>query len=257
MTTVPLIQSFRFRPINTARPNFDNTFAADTKSFPYEYAHYVPEQEITFQVITPDDNETYSVCYLVHDGTSTLLTDIATSFIGVYKYETYTVDFSLYADECCYIEVYERVLTDPEELKYRTERFKVKTMADYLTIEWFSFDNTIMDYSTGLTHILQLDARQWKMQPAGESTVYSNQGRETKLKGITNRIFLLELELPVYLADILAGATDHDQFFVNEVEFVVSKKPTFTQLGTSDMYAFSCELQQTVIVGLNTHDVGI
>jgi hypothetical protein len=257
MLNVPLAQSIRFRPVNTALPNFDNTFAADTDGAPYSFDALVPEQSVSIQCVTPDDNETYAYLHLIHNGTGINITDVSTSFLGQYKYETFTIDFSLYPGECCTIEVFEGVLADPQVMKFESEPFKVETNTKYLQCEWWNAENSFqMDYSAGLTHILQIEAKKWKMSFGGDSTVYVNQGEETKLKGIVKRIFLLECELPDYLCEILTLAMEHDHFYINSVEFVTSKKPTITQLGTSGMYSFSAEVSQRNVIGLNTHDVG-
>jgi len=257
MINIPLAQSIRFRPINTARANFDNTFAATKDTFNYSFDYYLPASDVKIQIVTPDDNTSYSYLDLIHGTTRTRITDLATTFIGQLKYETYTIDLGTYPNECCYLEAFLEEDGGGEVLSYRSEPFHVTTQDNYLLIEWLNSENSFqMDYSTGLTHMMQLEAKQWKMSFGGESSVYVNQGEEVKLKGIVQRIFLLECELPDYLAEILVLAMEHDSFYINEVEFVVSKKATITQMGQSGMYSFSAEVKQKTIVGLNTHDVG-
>lgn len=258
MINVPLSQSIRFRPINTDLPNFDNTFAADKSGAPYDFTFYVPEQSLQIQVVTQDDNEALSYMDLIHNGTRTRITDLSTSYIGAYKYETYTINFALYPNECGYIEVF--LETSPgagETLSYRSERFTIASQPNYLLIEWLNSENAFqLDYSVGLTHAMQLEANQWKLTFGGESSNYINQGEEVKLKESVARIFLLECELPDYLIEILRLATAHDHFYINGIEFVRSEEPAITQLGTSGMYSFSGKVRQRTIVGLNTHDVG-
>jgi len=257
MLNIPIPQSVKFRPINTNRPNFDNVFAADTGSVPYAFTLSVPAQEVMFQVVTPDDNETYSYLHLIHNGTDTLITVDSTSFIGQLKFETYLVDFSLYAGQCCYFECYEGVLSDPQVLKYRSERFKVETQPDYLLIEWRnSVSGFQMDYSSGLIHVMQIEGTFDDYGTGGSSSVYSNQGEETKLKEIVQRVFTLNCQVPGYIADILINALAHDRFYINEIEYVSVKAANLTRLGRTDLYTLTAELTQKTIVGLNTHDVG-
>jgi hypothetical protein len=113
-----------------------------------------------------------------------------------------------------------------------------------------------MDYSVGLVHSMQIEAKNWKLSFGGESSIYSNQGEEVKLKETVQRVMLLECELPGYMIEILRLATAHDHFYINEVEYVRKDEPTITQLGTSGMYSFSAKVTQRTIIGLNTHDVG-
>ena len=258
MINVPLAQSIRFRPINTLRPNFDNTFAADTGGAPYAFTFYVPAADKQIQVVTLDDNESLSYMDLIHNGTRTRITDLATSFIGVYKYETYTIDLSLYPNQCCYIEVFlEPSPGDGETLAYRSERFTVTDQPNYLLIEWFNDENAFqMDYSVGLVHSMQIEAKLEDLGFGGDVSVYSNQGEEVKLKETAQRLFVLKCELPDYMAELLRLATSHDHFYINEVEFVRTEQPVATKLGTSHMYSFSAKVTQRNVIGLNTHDVG-
>jgi hypothetical protein len=195
---------------------------------------------------------------LIHNNTRTRITDLATSFIGDLKYETYTVDFGTYPNECCYIEVFlEPSPGDGETLAYRSERFHVTDQPTYLLTEWFNSENAFqMDYSVGLTHSLQIEAKQWKMTFGGDASIYLNQGEEVKLKETVQRVFILECELPDYMIELLRLATAHDHFYINEVEFVRKDEPVITQLGTSGMYTFSAKVTQRAVIGLNTHDVG-
>lgn len=251
MINVPLSQGFRFRPVNSELPNFDNTFAANVEGAPYSFDYFAPKRVVKVQVVMTDDSVTASTLSIIHNGTPVNVTTVDTTYLGDLRFDTYSIDLSAYPGECCYMKVY-----SSDVLMYQSENFIVADIPGYKIIEWFNNENAFqMNYSTGLTHVLQIDAKTWKLNFGGESTVYSNQGIEVKLKGTVKRIFLLENELPDYLCEILTLAMEHDHFYINSVEYVVSKKPTITQLGTSGMYSFSAEVTQNVVVGINTHGV--
>jgi len=252
MINVPLAQSFRFRPVNADPANFDNTFASETEGAPYSFDIFAPEEDILLQVVRNDLDTFDTFVKLIHNNTVEYIVSPAETVLGGLKYQTYTLPLATYPGECCYIEVYEDVV-----LMFKSEEFTVEDKSSYLKIEWFNSENSFqMDYSSGLTHIIQLEAKKWKLNFGGEASVYVNQGQEVKLKEIVQRIFLLECEVPDYLAELLVLAMAHDRFYINSVEFVVSKKPTLSQIGTSGMYSFSAEVKQKTIIGLNTHDVG-
>ena len=257
MINIPIAQSIRFRPINNDLPNFDNTFAADVEGFPYAFTQYVNPETIPIQVVTPDDNESLAYLDLIHNGTRTRIVDESTTFIGALKYNTFPVTLASFSGQCCYMEAFLEVNGGGEVLSYRSERFTVLAQPKYLRLDWFNSENSFqMDYSAGLVHSMWVEAKQWKLKPGGSSSIYVNQGEEVKLKSIYQRIFLLECEVPYYVAEQMIMATDHDRFYINSIEFVTTEKPTITQLGQSAMYSFSAEVKQKTIVGLNTHDVG-
>jgi len=247
MINVPIAQSIRFRPINTLRSNFDNTFASDIEGTPYDFTLYVPVGDFKFQVAY----DSGSIAAFLNN--ETLITEKSTSTINGINYDTYTWDNTPWINQCN-VQIY---IYQDAVLMYKSERFTVLNQPDYLLIEWFNSENNFqMDYSSGLTHSLQIDAKNWKLSYGGEASIYSNQGEDVKLKETVQRVFLLECELPDYMIEILRLATAHDRFYINEVEFVRKDEPVITQLGTSGMYTFSAKITQRTIVGLNTHDVG-
>jgi len=257
MINIPIAQSIRFRPINNDLPNFDNTFAADVDGFPYAYTQYVNPETIPIQVVTPDDNESLAYLDLIHNGTRTRITGESTSFIGTLKYNTFPVTLASYSSQCCYMEAFLEVDGGGEVLSYRSERFTVLSQPKYLRLDWFNTENSFqMDYSAGLVHSMWVEAKQGKLQFGGDASIYMNQGEEVKLKETVQRVFLLECEVPYYIAEQMVLAMAHDRFYINSVEFVTDKKATITQLGQSAMYSFSAEVKQKVVVGSNTHDVG-
>ncbi len=173
------------------------------------------------------------------------------------KYDTYTIDLSLYAGESCYCEVFSEVLDEGKILGYSSEPFTVGTDLKAYRFEWTNNDNGfMMDYSAGLTHVMQLTGRGKRLNFAGDSSIYSNQGEDVKLKETVSRVFEIELHVPDYIAELFILATAHDHFYINEIEFVTTKKPTVTQSGNSNMYVLSGEFKQRTVIGLNTHDVG-
>ena len=257
MINIPIAQTIRFRPINTDLPNFDNTFAADVDGFPYAFTQYVNPETIPIQIVTPDDNESLAYLDLIHNGTRTRIVDESTTYIGTLKYNTFPVLLASYSGQCCYMEAFLEVNGGGEVLSYRSERFSILEQPKYLRLDWFNSENSFqMDYSAGMVHSMWIEAKQWKLQPAGDASIYMNQGEVVKLKETVQRVFLLECEVPYYIAEQMILAMAHDRFYINSIEFVTDKKATITQLGQSAMYSFSAEVKQKTIIGLNTHDVG-
>lgn len=252
MINVPISQSIRFRPINSDPFNFDNTFGCARR-----FTQYVAEDELKIQVVTPDDNETLSYLELVHTATRVNIEDVSTSIIGQYKYDTYTIDFSAYPNEVCYLEAFVEVPPAAKMLSFRSEPFTVLNQPDFFKLNWFNTENNfLLDYSAGLVNELWIEGKKQLLPYGGSSSIYSNQGEKVKLKGITSRVFQFQCDVPDYIADQINLAIEHDRFYINDIEFTVEKKPQLAQLGTSNMCQLSMEVEQRTIIGLNSHDAG-
>jgi len=252
MINIPISQSIRFRPVNSDLFNFDNTFNCNRG-----YTQYVAEDDLQIQIVTPDDNLSLSFLDLIHGTTRTRITDSSTSIIGLYKYETFTIDFGTYPDEVCYLEAFLVYDGGSEVLSWRSEPVTVTDQPTFYKLNWFNSENNyLLDYSAGLVNECWIEGRMKRIPATVEKSIYSNQGEDTTLKSITKRMFQFDCDVPEYLAEQLTLAMGHDRFYINDVEYIVTKPPTDPILGTSNICQFTCELQQKTIVGLNTHDVG-
>jgi hypothetical protein len=257
MIDIPISQQFRFRPIDTNLPNFDNTFISDSDAFQVEFTQYVNPIDTLIQTSWVNDGLRYAAISVIEcDGTETVINTQTEHVVGIRIYRTFRVSLGLFEGKRIRLKVYEVIIGVSNTESHLSEWVYIESQPKYLQVEWWNVDNAFMlDYSDGLTNVLQLDAKQWKLTFGGESSVYSNQGIETKLKEIVNRVFILECDLPDYLCETLTLAMAHDHFYINEIEFVTTKKPVITQRGTSSIYAFSAEVQQRAISGINKHNV--
>jgi len=252
MINIPISQSIRFRPVNSDLFNFDNTFNCNRG-----YIQYVAEDDLQIQIVITDDGESLSFLDLIHDGTRTRITDSSISTIGSYNYETYTIDFGTYPNQVCYLEAFLQVPPAAEVLSFRSEPVTVTDQPTFYKLNWFNSENNyLLDYSAGLVNECWIEGRMKRIPATVEKSIYSNQGEDTTLKSITKRMFQFDCDVPEYLAEQLTLAMGHDRFYINDVEYVVTKPPTDPILGTSNICQFTCELQQKTIIGLNTHDVG-
>jgi len=256
MIDAPLAQQFRFRPVNTNLPNFDNTFISDTDAFQIEFTQYVEWFDTSIQVSRLNDGLGVPKLYVVEcDGTETIIPDPSDHVVGARKYYTFVIPMDEFASKHIRLKLYEETESGLT-VTHLSEWVTVEYQPKQLQIEWFNVDNSFnIDYSDGFSNKLQIDAKQWKLAFGGESSVYSNQGIETKLKETVKRIFILECDLPDYLCETLTLAMAHDHFFINEVEFVTEKKPVITQRGTSLIYSFAAEVQQRTVTGINKHNI--
>jgi hypothetical protein len=137
MINVPIAQSIRFRPVNTDLFNFDNTFSCSW------FKQYLSRSDIKIQVITPDDG-TLSFLHLIYGVTDVNISDCSTSFIGAYKYDTYTIQMSGYYGVECYLDVYSQEPPDSQVLSYRSEPFTILDQPEFLVLNWF---NTESDFA--------------------------------------------------------------------------------------------------------------
>lgn len=248
MINIPISQSIRFRPVNSAPANFDNTFDSEGR-----YIQYVNPSDLSIQLSRVMGSIGLVKMYAVEcNGTETELTDSTDFTIVDRVYSTFVIPFADFTGKKLYLKVIENGITT-----HNSEWFIVESQPGYLKLNWFNTENSFLtDYSNGLVNEMIVEAKMRKLSFGGDSSVYSNQGVDVKLKEIVSRLFSFECDVPDYVAEQITLAMAHDRFYVNEIEFVTSKKPTVTQLGTSNMYTFVAELKQKTVIGINTHDVG-
>jgi len=252
MITAPISQSIRFRQVNSYPANFDNTFDSE-----FRYTQYVAPENLKVQLRRLNDSQAVPALYIVEcNETETEVTAPETHVVGAAIFYTFTLPLASFDTKKLRLKVVEVWNSAPSEITHYTEYFTVKEQP-FLKLNWFNTENAFtLDYSTGLVNEMWVEAKMHKLSHGGEASVYSNQGVDVKLKEIVSRIFSLETDVPDYIAEQIALALAHDRFYINEIEFVASKKPTLTQLGRSNMYQFVAEVKQKAVIGINTHDVG-
>lgn len=255
--TIALANAIRFRPVNEAYPNIDNTFDLDNevhnRLINNGLLQRYQDDNVTIQAKSSTGDAVTCRAWYNNAWTDIAASIVITPVIGLFDYTQFILPFSAFTTGYVYFEI-----TDGTEL-LRSEVIECGGVdSDYLKIEWFNQDNGFeMNYvGGGIVPLMYVYGNMQLTPPSGESVVYSNQGHETKLKEIVQRTVNLECYVQAYVAEQLALAMAHDRFFINEVEFVTSKKPSFAPEGNSNIYKFTAELVQKNVIGLNTHDVG-
>ncbi len=253
MITAPISQSIRFRPVNNYPANFDNTFDAENY-----YIQYVQPENLKVQLSRVNDSLAFPELYIVEcNGTETEVTTPETHIVGVNIYYTFTLPLALFENKKLRLKVVEVWNSAPNAITHYSEYFTVQDQPTFLKLNWFNTENGFtLDYSTGLVNQLMIEGKMHKLSFGGEASVYSNQGTDVKLKEIVSRVFSFETDVPDYVAEQITLAMAHDRFYINEIEFVTSKKPTQNQIGLSNMYQFAAEIKQKAVIGINTHDAG-
>ena len=250
MINIPISQSIRFRPINTSPANFDNTYFNEGDG---KYVQFVNPYNLKIQLSRLTASPGVAKMFVLEcNGTETECTNVFEFAISDRTFTTFDIDFSGWIGKKLRLKT-----TDNSVLTHISESFTVEEQPTFYKLNWFNKENSFLtDYSNGLVNEMMLEAAEdWNA--GGESSVYTNQGEPTILKDITTRIMTLKGEAPDYICEQLRIAMAHDSFFVNEIQQVKVKEPTFTRLGRSSrMYSFTIELQQKTIIGINTHDVG-
>lgn len=140
----------------------------------------------------------------------------------------------------------------------------VEDEGEHLLLEWFNLDPTTgrsnnnfeVDYSQGFTPFVRIHANLKDYQPKTEVKVYDNLEQVTKLKEKVQRTLELKTDaIPRWYAEKLVIASSHDNFYINETEYVREEKPEVNQL-PSNLAEVSMILTQAVVKGLNTDDTG-
>lgn len=245
--TVSIANSIRFRPVGGEPFMFNNTRnnrllnEGFTPSYPLT-EHLIQAQSTTGDVVTC--RAWYNNAY----------TDIAASpvvTLGIYDYTEFALNLALFPGD-----VFFEIISGTEV--WRSELITVEPLNDeYLTLEWFNHENAfLMNYQTGIVPSLYVKASMDMAAPAGDVTVYENQGTQTNLKEIVQRVMQFETYVPDYMAELITVAMSHDRFFINEIEYVKAKKPSVEKQGNSNIYKLTAELTQKTVLGLNTHDTG-
>lgn len=244
MINVPIAQGLRFRPINTDLFNFDNTPHSECRFIQYLPAAHYNIQVVSSSEVTPTITIIDSVI---------AVTGLGADVIGDLKYWTFVVPL----DDLAANTFYRLKVWNGSTASFLSEYFQVAAQPTFFKLEWFNTENAfLLDYSNDHVNEMWIDGRMDELTHGGDISVYSNQGEDTILKSIVSRIFLFKCDVPDYLVEQLTLAMAHDNFYINEIQFVALKKPAVKQLGTSKIYSFSAELKQKTIIGINTHDVG-
>ena len=236
--------------------NFDNTLFAERpfeNHLLYRYTQkFINGDTVTIHIKTADGIAIPTVTAIKQDYTNINIVPTLEASYTDFKIYTFEVDMSLYG-----INFRVKVVAGGDT--WMSEPIEVISDIDYfLRLEWFNFDNAFdCEYSTGLTHFVRIEGITKDYEPAGEMSLYDNQGELTKLKETVIRTLKLETGvIPDYLAEKIRVGMAHDKFFVNDVEFVTDSLPEIESLNFTNFKELSVVLTQRNVLGLNTHDIG-
>jgi len=253
--TISLANSIRFRPVDSNPPNFDNTFdglnTVNNRLINQQYQQRYAGEDVRIQAMSATGDAV--TCRAWYNNAWVAIAADSLNTIGDYDYTEFVLDFDkTFIAGCVAFEI-----TDGTDIWVSEPVLCAAYEDNYLKLEWFNFENDFtMDYIHGIVPVMHIEASFAMGQPAGDVTVYSNQGNETKLKELIQRVMIFETFAPDYICEQLTIAMAHDNFFVNDVAFVSAKKAAIEQQGNSNIYKFSAELMQKTVLGLNTHDTG-
>jgi len=255
MINVPISNPIRFRPLTgQTETNFDNEFDSDfnreNRSIKPFYQLY--NSTFEFQAVTDEDVSLAASQYNVEFARSYTVDVIEKN--GLY-FHTFTMDDNFACGQIVISLVDQSTVTPvflSEHLKYVTDE------KDLHKFEWYNFDDSMLleYFLSGLVCKTYLKCLLDWFQPGGDSSVFDNQGVDVKLESTLQRIMRLTADVPAYMAEIISAATDHDHFYIDDVEYTTAKKPTVTRIGNSNIYRLECELTQSALIGINTHDTG-
>jgi len=272
MIDVPKSNPILFRPLTgQTSPNFDNTFTDDytgENRTIRKFSQVCAEDGWQIQVVTDynawldDTNCDIKIIERIA-GVDTVIGDppTMTQLGGLYYY---TFSIAPVSTGCFKLWV---LLNEDTEYTHESEWIYIHAAgiedtqaenANLFRLEWFNLENGFsLDYVvSGFVGQAHIEGKLILGQPAGDVTVFDNQGEEIKLKEIVQRVMMFTAEVPDYLAEQLILWMAHDEFMINDVKYVTSKKPTIEQKGNSNIYLITAELHQFSVLGINTHDVG-
>lgn len=262
---IAVASSIKFRLDNKQSASWDNTRhndRADRGLWPHKYFQkFYDDDTVTLQVKVAT-GQTIKVYYSEECWGVWTLIDTGTLEVDGDDYDFYeqVIDFADYDMETIQFKVEIYTAAPALYSTWISEPCQILTEADdeILQVEFFNQDEDNyfhVDYSTGISHLLNVESvcREWR--PGGEVSVFDNQEEITKTLDEVKRILIFKTDpVPGYLAEMLRVAFAHDRVFVNEVEFVAEALPEVEPFG--DLYIFSVNLTQKSVIGLNTHDVG-
>jgi len=271
MIAVPKHNPILFRPLTgQTAPNFDNTFADDYRGENRsirKFSQICAEDTWQIQVVTDynawldDTNCDIKIIERIA-GVDTVIGDppTMTQLGGLYYY---TFDIAPVSTGCFKLWVLlneDTVYTHESEWIYVPAAgidAEIEGNANLFRLDWFNLENNGIDYVvSGFVGRAYIEGKLILGQTAGDVTVFDNQGEEVKLEEIVQRVMMFTAEVPDYLAEQIGLWMAHDEFMINDVKYVTSKKPTIAQIGNSNMYLLTAELKQFSVIGINTHDVG-
>ncbi len=265
---IPFANPIRFRKVDVNYPHFDNTLTANERFFNdsiFTYCQrFLETDTITIQIKSTSSTVPTVKLYDSENTETTITAALITSYDqdGDTVYDLFFYEFSVSMN----------TLTDEHYLKvsqngieYISEPFKADSElltelqnGEALKIEYYNSDNALqVDFSTGITFKLYIEATLKDYGFGGESSVYDNQDELTKLKETMTRLMTFRtIEIPRYLAETLRIASGFDVFVINGVSYVREDLPEIAPVEGSNLVEYSMTLNDKEYLGVNTHDIG-
>ena len=263
------LSSVRFRPVDGNAPNFDNTFLADEKFYNDKIftfcQRFTDVIEQTIQVKSDSATVPTVTATKADQSTVNIPAVLATSYdttgdssIDTYFYE-FDIAFSIFPTQTF-------VTVEQDGVTWKSEPFigdgevtEEITNGTMLILEYCNEDNAFqIDFSTGITYTLYLDATLKTYNPAGEKTTYDNQSELTILKSTKQRTLELKtLDIPRYLAEIIDLISGVDNLVINDKSYVAdSDNIEVEEVEGSNFVTASVVLNDKEYLGVNSHDIG-
>jgi hypothetical protein len=263
------LNSIRFKKQDSEPPNFDNTLLADEKFYNdtiYTYCQRFPDDSTQIVQLKSDSDELPVAIATRSDKTQVALTvtevssyDTDSSGTDDTWYFEFTVDFSTFT------QITDITVTQDTDT-FKSEPFigdpdvsiQVKD-SEVLKLEYFNFDNAFnIDFSTGITFELYVEAVAKNYKPQGEKSIYDNQREVTILKSTKQRTLELQtLEIPRYLSETIDLITGLDNLVINSIAYVYEKDTLEVDpFGDTNFVTASAVLINKEYLGTNSSDIG-
>ena len=131
---------------------------------------------------------------------------------------------------------------------------------DTLKVEFYNTDNGFkIDYSTGVKHLLRLNARLGLPKNGGViEGMEDSVRRYIKLKEVVTRTVDMEVwDVPFYLLEKLAVAMAHDSFIVNDIAYATEEKMETTEFEMDALMQGRAKLRQVDFNNENSTSSGL
>lgn len=242
---------------------FDNRLTKDqwwNNAVIYGYCQkYLIGDEVTIQVKVDTTVESLDMTAYNEAGASTIISGVKMADYPGYVIFEFIINFSTLhgiLGHHIYFDLThggDTVTSNPVEIIDELE-----ADSDLLKIEWFNDENAFeLDYSTGISMMCRVEGLMKDYIPGGKAEVYDNFSEKVKLREEVYRGHTLKIpELPSNMVEKLTIAAAHDNFYINEVQFVSEDKPEIGDLELANLFEFSLKVIQKTVIGLNTHDTG-
>jgi len=177
-----------------------------------------------------------------------------------YEIHEITIDWSEFSISGENVECYqiEHAFTDSvyDSITYLSEplRHAATDSDNILKITWNgSGTEFLVDYDYGQVNELHLVGDLFEIEPAGESSTYTDDDQKlTVLEGVyIRRLKMLIERLPRAICEQLTIATKHTSFYVNGVEFATEENPNIERVEGNVLNNFEVTLQQVELTGVN------